>query len=281
MRNFLQPFWKVVGDADRRRNAAQPTTAKGKEARRRRLKSRGDFVETCRVRTALDWLHALLSKDDKAATKRTVNWRTQLADPTLVITCDASPWGLGAVLSTPEGYPLAWLASDVTEEDAERLGVKVGESGSQSVLESLAILVAVRTWAHVWTKAKARVHVRSDSKAALGALGKVSSPVVAMNMVAREVALDVAASDYGLEEVTWGHIAGTLNDWADALSRLSAPEPKVVPTALASFDATATAPRDEEWWRASAGPTGKTRQRRNQPGEAQLRRLQRKRPLDS
>ena len=177
------------------------------------------------------------------------------------------------MLSTPEGYPLAWLSSDVTEEDAQRLGVKVDECGSQSVLESLVILVAVRTWAHVRTKAKARVHVRSDSQAALGALGKVSSPVAAMNMVAREVALDVAVSDYGLEEVSWGHIAGVLNDWADALSRLNAPEPKAVPAVLAAFEATATPPRDAEWWRASAGP-GVAVKKRKRMQPAQMTKVQ-------
>ena len=103
-----------------------------------------------------------------------------------------------------------------------------------AVVEALAILVAVRLWAHIWVTAKARVHVRSDSRAALGALGKVSSPVASINSIAREVALDVATSDYGLEPISGGHVAGVLNDWADALSRLNAPEPKEIPATLAA-----------------------------------------------
>ena len=165
LRNFLQPLWKVVGDAARAAQAV-PATAKQKEAKRRFGKKGGSaFVPTCRVATALDWLHALLSKEHRSALKRSINWRVDLAEPTLIITCDASPWGLGAVLSTPEGFPLAWLASDVTQADAMQLGLKWGESSGQAVLEALAVLVAVRAWASHWTCAKARVHVRSDSQA--------------------------------------------------------------------------------------------------------------------
>ena len=122
------------------------------------------------------------------------------------------------------------------------------------MLEALAVLVAVRTWAPHWTTAKARVHVRSDSQAALGALGKLSSPVPAVNAIAREVAVDVATSDYGLEPVSWGHVAGALNDWADALSRLHAPDAKVVPAVLAAFDPEEVPERTDAWWRASRGP---------------------------
>ena len=74
------------------------------------------------------------------------------------------------------------------------VGVKIGDCASQAVLETLALLVAVRVWAHIWVKAKARVHIRSDSRAALGALGKVASPVASINSIARELALDVATS---------------------------------------------------------------------------------------
>ena len=53
LRNFLQPRWKVIGDTDRA-SKARPTSAKGKEVKRRALKRGGSLVETCRVRTALD-----------------------------------------------------------------------------------------------------------------------------------------------------------------------------------------------------------------------------------
>ena len=251
LRNFLQPLWKVVGDAERTAQAGPPMSAKAKLLRRRGH-NKGDMVATCRVRTALDWLAALLSQP--AATKRSVNWRVETEAPTLLVTCDASPWGLGAILSTAEGYPLAWLSSAVTAEDAARLGIKVGDCSAQAVLEALAVLVAIRAWAPVWGGAKARIHIRSDSQAALGAMRKVSSPVVAMNRVVREMSLDLAASNYNLEVMSWGHVAGSLNDWADALSRLDAPEPKEVPPQLAAFEATELPVRDDAWWLVTRGP---------------------------
>ena len=64
----------------------------------------------------------------------------------------------------------------------------------------------------------------------------------------------MATSDYGLEPVSWGHVAGALNDWADALSRLHAPDAKVVPAVLAAFDPEEVPLRTKEWWRASRGP---------------------------
>ena len=264
LRTFLQPLWRVMGDAERERTAPA-ASAKDKKAARWRGKQGGKSVATSRVYTALDWLAALLSKEHRSELKRSVNWRTDMAAPSLLITCDASPWGLGAVLSTPEGFPLAWLASPVTKADAAFLGIQFGESSGQAVLEALAILVAVRTWAPHWTSAKARVHVRSDSKAALGALWKLSSPTPAINMIAREVAVDVATSDYGLEPISWGHVSGVLNEWADCLSRLTAPEPKYVPAALEAFEPETLPERTALWWRASRGVGALRKQRDGRP----------------
>ena len=252
MKNFLQPLWRVIGDTERARSAPAGSTSAAKAARRRG-KSADTFVPTRQVMTALDWLHAILSAEHRDVVGRTVNWRTELSEPSLLITCDASPWGLGAVLSTPEGFPLAWLASPVSLTDTETLGLKYGESSGQSVLEALAILVALRAWARHWTTAKARVHVRSDSQAALGALSKMASPTPAVNLIAREVSVDVTRSDYGLEAISFGHVAGVLNEWADALSRLTAPEPKTVPAVLEAFPPEELKERDAAWWRTSRG----------------------------
>ena len=252
MKNFLQPLWRVIGDTERVRSAPAGSTAAAKAARRRG-KSADTFVPTRQVMTALDWLHAILSAEHRDVLGRTVNWRTELSEPSLLITCDASPWGLGAVLSTPEGFPLAWLSSPVSLTDVETLGLKYGESSGQTVLEALAILVALRAWARHWTTAKARVHVRSDSQAALGALSKMASPTPAVNLIAREVSVDVTRSDYGLEAISFGHVAGVLNEWADALSRLTAPEPKTVPAVLEAFPPEELKERDADWWRTSRG----------------------------
>ena len=51
----------------------------------------------------------------------------------------------------------------------------------------------------------------------MGALGKIASASVAVNMVAREVGVDVAWSRYGVD--VWTHVPGKMNLWADDLSR--------------------------------------------------------------
>ena len=65
--------------------------------------------------------------------------------------------------------------------------------------------------------------------------------------------MDIATSDYGLEPLTWGHVSGVLNVWADALSRLDAPEATQVPQELTSIVPEALPVRDAKWWRASRG----------------------------
>ena len=95
--------------------------------------------------------------------------------------------------------------------------------------------------------------VRSDSKAALGALSKIASPSVPVNKVAREVGVDVAWSRYGVE--VWTHVPGKMNLWADDLSRLHQPNSHAqVPTGLSRMAPTVVAARALDWWEAREPP---------------------------
>jgi hypothetical protein len=212
----------------------------------------------------LNWLLALMSgKGDKPALQRTLDWRVALAPPSILVTVDASPWGMGAVLSTTGGVPLAWFAAEVTDLDCEILKVERGDCRAQAALEGLALLIALREWAPWWESQRLRAHVRSDSAAALGSTEKMASPTFSMNLLARELALDVAWSKYGVELVSYGHVAGPLNAWADALSRLKAPtECARVPEELAAMDPTTVADRRPAWWLSFAGTRGAVRKTR-------------------
>ena len=112
-----------------------------------------------------------------------------------------------------------------------------------------------RSWSPKWTGAKLKVHVRSGSAAALGALEKMASPSPGLNLLTREVAIDVALATYAVEVVSYGNIAGVLNEAADALSRLTAPEPKPFPESLDKTMEHKVAPRVRAWWRSSSGPS--------------------------
>ena len=161
---------------------------------------------------------------------------------------------MGAVLSTTGGIPLAWLTTEVSDLDCEILKVERGDCRAQAALEGLALLIALRECAPWWESQRLRAHVRSDSAAALGATEKMASPAYSMNLLARELALDVAWSKYGVELVSYGHVAGPLNSWADALSRLQAPtERACIPDALTAIVPTAVADRRPAWWLSFAG----------------------------
>ena len=253
LRSFLAPFWAVIGDA-----AVQSQTTHTSAASRRKARKlwRGTpVVPVRRVAVALDWIVALLRHNKQGAALRCeMDWRVLSKPPAFVITCDASPWGLGAVLTDANGRVIAWFACEVTQLDADLLEVKLGDCTAQAAFEGLALLVALREWSPKWTGEKLKVHVRSDSAAALGAVEKMASPSPGLNLLTREVAIDVALATYAVK-VSYGHIAGVLNEAADALSRLTAPEPKAFPESLDRTMEHKVAPRVRAWWRSSSGPS--------------------------
>eukprot|EP00972_Heterocapsa_arctica_P046271 6826428-Heterocapsa_arctica.AAC.1 len=111
--------------------------------------------------------------------------------PRTHIYADASPWGFGAFL-TIDGIPTEYLAGAWDEADCERLGLSIGDCRGQAVWEALALLVCLRAWAEHWQLRQAVIRVKSDSKAALGALEKERSRSPMINAIARELALDRA-----------------------------------------------------------------------------------------
>ena len=172
------------------------------------------------------------------------------AAPSAVITTDASPWGLGGTLWI-QGRAEAYFADALVEEDFSQLGFERGSCSGQAAAEALAVLVALRLWFPLWRGQRLALTVRSDSEAALGALGKLGSPAPAVNKVAREVALDVALSYYGVD--TWTHVAAADNKGADELSRWS--QPGVIPTVPPSLRQARrdhTASRTASWWTVSS-----------------------------
>ena len=242
LRSFLDALWTVAAELQQKSRDDEPH----KKLRKKGV--RGEpAVETSRVLVSLAWLRAFLQRAvGVGELGRTVDTRIWMQGPTLRITCDASPWGLGAVLEVA-GSPAAYLEDPLTAMDEDKLNIQIGSCKGQAVLEMLALLVAMRAWLPMWASARCEVTVRSDSQAALGAALKLASPSPVINKIARETGLDVASSKYGVD--FFKHVPGKCNEWADALSRLHQPGGKaVLPAALLGCERTPAPQRNKEWW---------------------------------
>lgn len=227
--SMLEPIWAAIADV--RRHPARVTEV---------------WVPLRRIRHACAWILEVLA-GRSGAIEQTYHTQYYFGEASFTITVDASPWGLGGFISHL-GQPLGWFADQIWPEDVARLGVVIGSSASQAVLEALAILVAVRMWAPLWKSRRLTVCVRSDSITALGALNKQRSRAPRLAAVMREFALDLAAGTY---EVTFlAHIAGAQNQWADSLSRLWEPGGSAtIPAGLQNATRCTPKRRDRRWWR--------------------------------
>ena len=119
----------------------------------------------------------------------------------LCITADASPWGIGAVLSQG-GHPIAWLSDKLHQEDLDRFNATLGESAFTTTWEALAILVSLRVWRNNFPR-NTRFSIRSDSLGALSAIAKMASPSKGLALILKEIALDEAGT--GGQQVCWKH----------------------------------------------------------------------------
>ena len=130
------------------------------------------------------------------------------------------------------------------------MGQPLGESAGQQTWEALAVLVALRAWAHRWQGRRVVLRVRSDSVSALtlvlAAKAKGRGPAI----IAREVALDLAEMVYRPDVVS--HIPGLANVAADKLSRLAQPGTSASwPTYLSLAECQAVPARGASLCRAS------------------------------
>jgi hypothetical protein len=222
MRPFLRPLWALTPPG---RSGRLPP----------------HLVHTSRTVEALSWCRALL-RAEHGPFERAFPLRLTPPERLWGITTDASPWGIGAVLSRG-GSPVAWLADGLHQCDLDRFRATRGESGFTTQWEALCVLVALRAWED---KIDEGIALRSDSLATLGALAKLSSPAPGINAVLRDIALLRSRSGNCVASLT--HIPGVANTWADALSRLEAPDPKPVPPALEGLPRVPLPPRVAGWW---------------------------------
>jgi hypothetical protein len=182
------------------------------------------------------------------------------------ICLDASPWGLGGFLV--EGSQIiAWFACDISAAEQEVLRINTAESAAQQVVEALVVLVALRAWKHRWAHQRVVLRVKSDSISALVLCLNLKTTGHGTSIVAREIALDVAQSEYRPSIAQ--HIQGVDNVIADALSRKYMPgNVFTVPSCLHPDQELALPARGQDYYRTlvSRTPAVSRRNRKRQVG---------------
>ena len=253
IRPFLNVFWKLgdsrgapSGSSSGLPASEGPGSGGPSAARDGGSRLPWALVHTRRARPSLLWVRAFL-RGDAPLLQRFLPCLGE-PPPTHKIQVDASPWGMGGILlCLSSGRILSYFAVGVDNDDCEALRARPGVSDFNTSWEALAILIAVRGW--LADRGAITATVVSDSLAALGVVGALSSTEFGLNRVARELALDLALSRYALNVVE--HLPGVANVVPDALSRLSAPEPKPFPSACLACPRMLPPPRTPSWWRAS------------------------------
>ena len=125
------------------------------------------MVHTKRLFLASVWIKDFWTEGGKTLVRR-----YYIIDPKrdMMIVTDASPWGLGAVLVLYKtGMILEGATAALTAKVAALLGITVGDSGAQGVVEALAMFVYLRFWSRFFARRERIPLMKSDSCAALGA----------------------------------------------------------------------------------------------------------------
>jgi len=172
----------------------------------------------------------------------------------LEINLDASPWGLGGYL-VEDGIITSWFQSKIEPAEAAILDITVGSSTAQQTVEALAALVALRVWRIRWSQAGVRLRVRSDSVAALIVVLKLKTSGKGSAIIAREMALDVAWSNFTPHIAE--HVPGIANVVCDALSRKHQPGASYAfPSELHGVREAVLPVRDRSYFKSLVRPPG-------------------------
>ena len=199
-----------------------------------------------RLELARQWAIKFLEAAMKRPLRR-INLRTVEGADIRLMT-DASPEGLGGLLSI-NGRVLKAFSSPVEPEDGEQLGIELGSSSSQAVLEALAILVGLRHFASYLRGQKIKFTVQADSVAALALTQKLSAGASssAMNFIGAE--LGITLEELEVQEIAALHIPGKANVEPDFLSRPSKWKEERMPAGLHGVEIDPVSGRSADFYR--------------------------------
>jgi hypothetical protein len=209
-------------------------------------------IWTKQVELVLQWVQAFLDETPGKLERRYYLSAYLQSSMQISLELDASPWGLGGVL-LENGVPTSWFASPMSTEELLLLDIKLGDAAAQQTVEALAALVALRGWHERWRDFRAVVRVRSDSVSALVLALKLKTAGRAPGIIAREMALDIAAASYTPDVAE--HVPGIHNTIPDALSRKYQPGQRfILPDILSNVPELKLGIRDRAYYKSLGKP---------------------------
>ena len=159
---------------------------------------------------------------------------------------DASTTGFGGFLLLDQ-IPVCYAYGLFTSSDASVLQLVNEHSRAQQAFEALALLIVLRMWLPEFSSQRVSIRVRGDNMAALSMLAKMQPKSFSLQVVARELALDLSQCSFSPDFIE--HIPGVSNVTADALSRMAEHGSDFqLPTFLSNARCDSPPQRDSNWW---------------------------------
>ena len=167
--------------------------------------------------------------------------------PEVLLYFDACTTGFGGFI-TMNNVPVEYTFGRFTQMDSDTLGITNEQSRAQQGFEALALLIMMRLWLWHLTQKRVSIRVRGDNLGALSLLCRMQPKSASLQLVAREIALEISQCAYAPDLVE--HVPGITNVIADLLSRHSELGEKFqLPESLSQARFIAPPLRDSRWWR--------------------------------
>eukprot|EP00435_Cladocopium_sp_Y103_P048824 s861_g14.t1 len=208
-------FYGALAEAEREERLGLEEERAAKRSKDQRPKL--GLVPVKRIELGRRWLLSFLGQEEI--------WRSRKIplvpnSPMFAITTDASPFGVGAILSAVDKdqdqlTPMVAFRGKVSRNIAHTLGIEFRQASGQAVLESWTVLLAVKYWKA--TLKGQGLLLKADSTVALVLAKKLASGTPVLNWVGAELSTQLDVGQMG--DIIGHHLPGKLNVEADWLSR--------------------------------------------------------------
>eukprot|EP00435_Cladocopium_sp_Y103_P055167 s446_g18.t1 len=207
-------------------------------------------IWTKQIAHSVQWLRTFLA-GEQAGIIRTYSLDAfNSRGPEIVITWDASPYGMGGTLQV-QGTYVEFFACQISKDDEYHLSTQSGTHEGQQTWEGLCGLVCLRLWRSYWQNAKVKLKLRNDNIGALVLFAQVKGKSPAHTLLAREFSLDLGRAQFRPSVAE--HLPGAVNLICDALSRRFQPGYDFkLPIQLVRAKAVVPPPRPTAWWKSLA-----------------------------